>query len=434
MLRNGHGPQGLATYRDVVAGSQTPSARMPLAPVGVELSSAERTRYARHVILPGVGDSGQRRLRAARVLVVGAGGLGSPILLYLAAAGVGRITVVDDDTVDETNLQRQVVHGVADVGRPKVHSAADAVAALAPGVEVVPLAERLTAETVLDLVADHDVVVDGADNFPTRYLVGDACARLGVPHVWGSVYQHDAQVSVWWAGEGPCYRCVFPNPPPPGAVPSCSTGGVLGASCGSVGSVMAEEVVKLLIGVGEPLVGRLLLHDAWAQEWSTLRVVADPACAVCGSAADPRRPLGIEDDTHGDGSPESGSSSDEGSGTGEPGLPSVPSLSAVMLSQRLLGRAAGTDDFVLVDVREPGEREVVSIPGAVPVPLAQVRTGEGDGIAQVAAGIPVLVHCKTGARSAEAVRILRGRGVDAVDVAGGVLAWVRDVDPSLPTY
>lgn len=431
MLRNRIRPEGIATYRDVVAGFEASRARMPLAPVGAELSSAERTRYARHVILPGVGDSGQRRLRAARVLVVGAGGLGSPILLYLAAAGVGRITVVDDDTVDDTNLQRQVVHGVADVGRPKVHSAADAVAALAPGVEVLPLAERLTADTVLDLVADHDVVVDGADNFPTRYLVGDACARLGVPHVWGSVYQHDAQVSVWWAGEGPCYRCVFPTPPPPGAVPSCSTGGVLGASCGSVGSVMAEEVVKLLIGVGEPLVGRLLLHDAWAQEWSTLRVVADPGCVVCGGAADPRRPLGIDADTGADSGRSAEAAREEACATGGPGL---PSLSAVELSQRLHQRAAGTDDFVLVDVREPGERQVVSIPGAVPVPLAQVRSGQGDGIAQVAPGIPVLVHCKTGARSAEAVRILRGRGVDAVDVTGGVLAWVRDVDPSLPTY
>jgi len=395
---------------------------MPLAPVGAALSPAERTRYARHVILPGIGDTGQRRLRAARVLVVGAGGLGSPILLYLAGAGVGRITVVDDDVVDETNLQRQVVHGVADVGRPKVHSAVDAVSALAPGVDVVPVTERLTAATVLDLVADHDVVVDGADNFPTRYLVGDACARLGVPHVWGSVYQQDAQVSVWWAGEGPCYRCVFPAPPPPGAVPSCSTGGVLGASCGSVGSVMAEEVVKLLVGVGAPLVGRLLLHDAWAQEWTTLRVVADPACVVCGSGADARRPLGIEDEVL---------PADE-----EPaaGVVELPSISAVALSDRLRGRAAGTDAFVLLDVREPGEREVVSIPGALPVPLAQVRSGEGEGISRVEAGIPVLVHCKTGGRSAEAVRILRGRGVDATDVSGGVLAWVSDVDPSLPTY
>lgn len=396
---------------------------MPLAPVGAALTPAERTRYARHVILPGIGDTGQRRLRAGRVLVVGAGGLGSPILLYLAAAGVGRITVVDDDVVDETNLQRQVVHGVADVGRPKSHSAVDAVAALAPGVEVVPVTDRLTPETVLDLVADHDVVVDGADNFPTRYLVGDACARLVVPHVWGSVYQHDAQVSVWWAGEGPCYRCVFPTPPPPGAVPSCSTGGVLGASCGSVGSVMAEEVVKLLVGVGEPLVGRLLLHDAWAQEWSTLRVAADPACVVCGTGSDVRRPLGLE-------FPLAPAEDEEAGADGA----DLPSVTVEVLARRLRDRDAGTDAFVLVDVREPGEREVVSIPGALPVPLAQVRSGEVDAVTEVGTGIPVLVHCKSGARSAEAVRLLRARGIDAIDVSGGVLAWVRDVDPSLPTY
>jgi adenylyltransferase/sulfurtransferase len=396
---------------------------MPLAPVGEELSPSERTRFARHVILPGIGDTGQRRLRAARVLVVGAGGLGSPILLYLAAAGVGRLTVVDDDTVDSTNLQRQVVHGVADVGRPKVESAVEALAGLAPDATVVPVMERLTAANILDLVADHDVVVDGADNFPTRDLVGDACTRLRVPHVWGSVFQHDAQVSVWWAGEGPCYRCVFPNPPPPGAVPSCSTGGVLGASVGAVGSVMAEEVVKLLVGAGEPLVGRLLLHDAWRQQWSTIAVAADPDCLVCGDAADPKRPLGIEQDAL--------SVAGSGSATGDLALPSI---TATALASRLREREAGRDDFVLVDVREPGEREVVTIPGALPIPLAQVRSGGGEVLADSTDGIPVLVHCKSGARSAEAVRLLRERGLDAVDVTGGVLAWVQDVDPSLPTY
>ncbi|MFW5464039.1 ThiF family adenylyltransferase [Knoellia sp. CPCC 206453] len=403
------------------------SGRMPLAPVGEELSPPERTRFARHVILPGIGDTGQRRLRAAGVLVVGAGGLGSPVLLYLAAAGVGRITVVDDDVVESTNLQRQVVHGVADVGRLKVESAVAALQALAPDVTVTPVGERLSAHNILDLVADHDVVVDGADNFPTRYLVGDACARLGVPHVWGSVYQHDAQTSVWWAGEGPCYRCVFPNPPPPGAVPSCSTGGVLGASCGAVGSVMAEEVVKLLVGVGEPLVGRLLLHDAWRQEWSTLAVAADPDCVVCGAAADPHRPLGIEKEPR----PGSGDGSEISSVATEPAL---PSLSVTALAQRLRDRDAGADAFILLDVREPGEREVVTIPGAVPLPLGQVRSDRGEAVAKLADGIPTLVYCKSGARSAEAVGLLRARGVDAVDVTGGVLAWVREVDPTLSTY
>ena len=411
------------TFVDAFGGS---SARMPLAPVGEELSPADRTRFARHVILPGVGEQGQRRLRSARVLVVGAGGLGSPVLLYLAAAGVGHLTVVDDDVVDSTNLQRQVVHGVADVGRPKVESAVEALRLLAPHVEVRPVSSRLVPGNVLDLVADHDVVVDGADNFPTRYLVGDACARLGVPHVWGSVYQHDAQVSVWWAGLGPCYRCVFPTPPTPGAVPSCSTGGVLGASVGAVGSVMAEEVVKLLVGGGTPLVGRLLLHDAWRQEWSTLSVAADPDCVVCGADADPHRALGLGDDDV--------SGGDVG-GEAEPGgVSAPPSITATELSARLEAREAGADSFVLVDVREPAERDVVVIPGAVAVPLGEVRARGAEALADVSAGIPVLVHCKTGARSAEAVERLRADGVDAVDVAGGVLAWVRDVDPSQPTY
>ena len=399
------------------------TARMPLAPVGDELSPAERARFARHVILPGIGEQGQRRLRSARVLVVGAGGLGSPVLLYLAAAGVGHLTVVDDDLVDLTNLQRQVVHGVADVGRDKVASAVEAVALLAPEVEVAPVSERLVAGNVLDLVADHDVVVDGADNFPTRYLVGDACARLGVPHVWGSVFQHDAQVSVWWAGEGPCYRCVFPAPPPPGAVPSCSTGGVLGASVGAVGSVLAEEVVKLVVGAGEPLVGRLLLHDAWRQQWSTLAVAADPLCVVCGPDADRLRPLGIGDEELGDGGPDP-----------DVGRPVLPSIGVADLASRLRARDAGVDDFVLVDVREPGERDVVVIPGAVAVPLGEVRDAGGKALDQVGHGIQVLVHCKTGGRSAEAVERLRADGVDAIDVTGGVLAWVRDVDPTQPTY
>src|SRR6476469_6153097 len=267
-------------------------ARPPLVPPGPELTPDERTRYARHLLLPDVGLDGQRRLRAARVLVVGAGGLGSPALLYLAAAGVGTIGVVDDDIVDTTNLQRQVVHGVADVGRAKTESAADAVHAISPDTQVVQHPERLDEATALEVVADYDIVLDGADNFPTRYLVGDACARLGVPHVWGSVFRFDGQVSVWWAGEGPCYACVFPHQPPADAVPSCAVGGVLGAVCASVGSVMATEAVKLVAGIGDPLVGRLLVHDALRQTWDALPVTADPGCRVCGSGADATRPLG----------------------------------------------------------------------------------------------------------------------------------------------
>ncbi len=392
-------------------------ARPPLVPPGPELTASERTRYARHLLLPGLGTDGQRRLRAARVLVVGAGGLGSPVLLYLAAAGVGTIGIVDDDDVDVTNLQRQVVHGVADVGRPKVDSAAEAVAAVSPETVVVRHRSRLDALTAMTVLADYDLVLDGADNFPTRYLVGDACARLGIPHVWGSVYRFDGQVSVWWAGEGPCYACVFPSEPPADAVPSCSVGGVLGAVCAAVGSVMATEAVKLVTGAGEALVGRLLVHDALRQTWDAVPVRADPGCRVCGSGADPTRPLGW-----------ASRPSDLPEVPGPAGV--RPTVGVVELAGLLDRREAGAESFVLLDVREPGELEVAVIPGAEHLPIDRVRAGEG---VPGAAG-RVYVYCKMGARSAEAVDLLRGRGVDAVDVAGGVLAWSSQVDPSVATY
>jgi molybdopterin/thiamine biosynthesis adenylyltransferase/rhodanese-related sulfurtransferase len=393
-------------------------ARPPLVPLGPALTAPERTRYARHLLLPDLGTDGQRRLRFARVLVVGAGGLGSPALLYLAAAGVGTIGVVDDDVVDLTNLQRQVVHGVGDVGRPKTASAADAVHAISPSTTVVEHTERLDEASALDVVADYDLVLDGADNFPTRYLVGDACARLGVPHVWGSVFRFDGQVSVWWAGEGPCYACVFPHQPPPDAVPSCAVGGVLGAVCASIGSVMATEAVKVVTGVGEPLVGRLLVHDALRQTWDTLPVAADPGCRVCGSGADATRPLGWAT-----GIPAAGAVA----ATGErPGI-DVSALRAVLDAGDVEEARA-----LLLDVREEGERAVVTLPGDVWLPVGDVRAG-----AEVPLPGPdttVYVYCRTGVRSGEAVDLLRARGIDAVNVEGGVLAWVAEVDPSLPTY
>ncbi len=391
-------------------------ARPPLVPPAPELSARDRTRYARHLLLPGLGEDGQRRLRAARVLVVGAGGLGSPALLYLAAAGVGTIGVVDDDVVDETNLQRQVVHGVADVGRAKTASAADAVHGISPSTRVVEHRERLDATNALDVVADYDLVIDGADNFPTRYLVGDACARLGVPHVWGSVYRFDGQVSVWWAGEGPCYACVFPDQPPPDAVPSCAVGGVLGAVCASIGSVMATEAVKLVTGLGDPLVGRLLVHDALRQSWDTLPVRADPGCRVCGSGADATRPLGWAT-----GIPA------EAAGDEDRPTVGVGELSALLAGGALDGRRG-----LLLDVREEGERAIVTLPGDVWLPVAEVRAGaEPPGLAP---GARVYVYCRTGVRSGEAVDLLRARGIDAVNVEGGVLAWVAEVEPHLPTY
>jgi adenylyltransferase/sulfurtransferase len=361
------------------------------------------------------------------VLVVGAGGLGSPALLYLAAAGVGTLGVVDDDVVDETNLQRQVVHGVTDVGRAKTASAAEAVHGISPSTSVVEHRERLDAANALDVVADYDLVLDGADNFPTRYLVGDACARLGVPHVWGSVYRFDGQASVWWAGEGPCYACVFPRQPPQDAVPSCAVGGVLGAVCASIGSVMATEAVKLVTGLGEPLVGRLLVHDALRQSWDVLPVRAVPGCRVCGSGADPTRPLGWAT-----GIPADVEDAGEGGDAGEGPFGSRPSVDVVELSAVI---AAGDVDgrrAVLLDVREAGERAIVTLPGDAWLPVGDVRAGAG--LLGLEPETRVYVYCKSGVRSGEAVDLLRARGVDAVNVEGGILAWVARVDPTLPTY
>ncbi|MGL5910200.1 MAG: ThiF family adenylyltransferase, partial [Phycicoccus sp.] len=348
----------------------------------------------------------------------------------------------------------QVLHGDADVGRPKVESARDSVGRMTPLTEVVAHPVRLDASSAMGLVADYDVVLDGADNFGTRYVVGDACARLGVPHVWGSVYRFDGQVSVWWAGEGPCYACVFPAQPPPGAVPSCAVGGVLGSVCASVGSVMATEAVKLVTGSGEPLVGRLLVHDAWRQTWDALPVRADPACRVCGAGADPTRELGwatVEPSAQEVAAESWGSTISTRRDAPDPtGV--RPAVSVGELAGLLGDRGAGVTDFVLLDVREPGESEVVSIPGSELLPVQRIRDGEAppasDGEAVAAdpgdAAPPtagdaspagrVYVYCKSGGRSAEAVDRLRDRGVDAVDVAGGVLAWVRDVDPTLPVY
>jgi adenylyltransferase/sulfurtransferase len=377
----------------------------PLVEPGPPLDPQQVLRYSRHVLLPEIGELGQRRLSNARVLVVGAGGLGSPVLTYLAAAGVGTIGVVDDDVVDTSNLQRQVVHGTQDVGRLKVDSAVEAAARVNPLVRVVPHPVRLDASNALDVLAGYDLVVDGADNFPTRYLVSDACEVLGLPEVWGSVYRFDAQVSVFWAGRGPTYRHLFPEPPPPGAVPSCAEGGVMGAMVGAVGSVMATEAVKLITGAGEPLVGRLLVLDALSMTWRTLNVRPDPSAPRVTEVVDTQAFCGIE-----------------------PPLPAGAAISASELSSLI---AAG--DVLVVDVRGADERALVAIPGSVPVPLQRILSGEAVG--SMPRDRRVVLHCKSGARSAQALRALQDKGfTNVTHLEGGVLAWVRDVDPSLPTY
>ena len=387
----------------------------PLVEPGPPLRPVEVERYARHLILPDVGPLGQRRLAAARVLVVGAGGLGSPALLYLAAAGVGTIGIADADVVDVSNLQRQVVHTEADVGRPKVASARDRVLATNPHVRVRTHRERLTADNAVQVIRDYDLVLDGADNFPTRYLVDDVCTLLGKPDVWGSILAFDGQVGVFWAPHGPTYRELFPAPPPPGTVADCATGGVLGALCATVGSVMATEAVKLICGIGEPLVGRLLVVDALGAAWRTV-AVRPPADRVpvtelidyeafCGVAPASAVAAEHEIDVH-------------------------------ALAGLLGARERGEADFVLVDVREPYEREIVAVPGAVGVPLARIEAEPEAALAEQGAdGRRVVLMCKSGARSARALATLRAAGrQDAVHVAGGVLAWVREIEPDKPLY
>jgi len=396
-----------------VPGRDNPGGRFPpLVEPGPPLSAAETERYARHLILPEIGATGQRRLANARVLVIGAGGLGSPALLYLAAAGVGTIGIVDADRVETTNLQRQVVHTDADVGRLKVDSARDRVLAANPGVQVRTHPVRLTAANALEVLGDYDLVLDGADNFPTRYLVDDACSILGIPDVWGSILGFDGQAGVFWAAHGPTYRELFPQPPAPGSVPSCAEGGVLGALCATVGSVMATEAVKLVCGTGDPLVGRLLVLDALGGRWRTLPV----------RAPEGRRPVtGLID-------------YDAFCGTSfpPPGSADGDEIDVRTLARMLAARDAGEDDFVLVDVREPHEREIVAIPGAVGVPLAEL---EADPLAVGADGRRVVLHCRSGERSGRALAALRAAGrTDAVHVRGGVLAWVREIEPGKPVY
>ena len=388
----------------------------PLVKTGRQLSRAETTRYARHVLLPDVGLAGQQRLAAAKVLVVGAGGLGSPALLYLAAAGVGTIGVVDADVVDLTNLHRQVIHSDADIGRPKTESAEAAVHRVNPHVTVQRHDLALDSSNALEIISGYDLVVDGTDNFPTRYLVNDACVLLGKPHVWGSILRFDGQVSVWWAGHGPCYRCVFPEPPPPGSVPSCAEGGVLGVLCASIGSVQSTEAIKLLLGIGEPLTGRLLVHDALRQSWDTLTVRADPECPVCG---DDPTVTELIDYVEFCGVP----------GAAEHGESDLPTVTVHAMVEEL----AGEHPPLLVDVRGPEERAIAAIPGAVAIHLDSFRSGEA--FDALPTDRRVLIHCKVGGRSAEATRLaLRAGFADVANVAGGVIAYVHEIDPSQPEY
>ena len=392
----------------------------PLVEPIQELSISEVRRYSRHLIIPDVGMAGQRRLKSARVLCVGAGGLGSPALMYLAAAGVGTIGVVDFDVVDESNLQRQVIHGESTIGMPKAESAQQRIAEINPLIEVQVHRERLDSSNVLDLFAQYDLIVDGTDNFATRYLVNDACVLLGKPYIWGSIYRFEGQASVFWAEHGPCYRCLYPEPPPPGMVPSCAEGGVLGVLCASIGSIQVTEAIKLLTGIGEPLVGRLMLYDGLEMTYRAMKVRKDPECAVCGENPSVTELIDYEAFC--------GSVSDEAAAAAR-----ESTISVLTLKQMLDERERGERDFELIDVREPNEFEIVSIPGAKLVPKGEFLSGKA--LASLPNDKQIVLHCKVGGRSAEVLAVVKDAGfTDAIHVGGGVVAWVNQVDPDKPSY
>jgi adenylyltransferase/sulfurtransferase len=392
----------------------------PLVEPAAELTIDEVRRYSRHLIIPDVGMAGQKRLKNARVLVIGAGGLGSPALLYLAAAGVGTLGIAEFDEVDESNLQRQIIHGQSDIGKPKAISAQESIAEVNPLVHVVVHNERLVNANVLGIFEQYDLIVDGTDNFATRYLVNDAAVLLGKPYVWGSIYRFDGQASVFWAEHGPCYRCLYPEPPPPGMVPSCAEGGVLGVLCASIGAIQVNEAIKILTGIGEPLLGKLMIYDGLEMEYRKLSVRKDPHCAICGD--NPTVTELVDYDAF------CGAISDEAAEAA-----AGSTISVVTLEHWLKERDNGERDFVLVDVREPNEYEINQIPGSVLIPKGEFLNGHALG--ELSQETPVVLHCKTGVRSAEALAVLKGAGfADAVHVGGGVAAWVNQIDPSQPAY
>jgi adenylyltransferase/sulfurtransferase len=379
----------------------------------MDLSPEELLRYSRHLILPDVALDGQQRIKAARVLLVGAGGLGSPAALYLAAAGVGTIGLVDFDVVDISNLQRQVLHGTSAVGTSKLESARARIADLNPHVNVETHETRLTSENALAVLGQYDVVVDGTDNFATRYLVNDACVLLGKPNVYGSIFRFDGQASVFCTADGPCYRCLFPTPPPPGLVPSCAEGGVLGVLPGLVGTIQATEALKIILGIGDSLVGRLLLVDALSMSFRTVRVPRDPACPACGTRE--IKTL-IDYDAY------CGSPQNEATST----MTAVPEVTPRELADAI----ARGDDIDLIDVREPYEWKLGVLPNARLLPLGSL----GGAMSSLDSRREIVVYCRSGVRSANAVKTLRAAGFRATNLVGGVLRWHDDVDASLPKY
>ena len=392
----------------------------PLVAPDAELSVDEVRRYSRHLIIPDVGMAGQKRLKNARVLCVGAGGLGSPALMYLAAAGVGTLGIVEFDVVDESNLQRQIIHGQSTIGMPKAESARARINEINPFVTVEVHNTRLDSDNVMDLFSQYDLIVDGTDNFATRYLVNDACVLLGKPYVWGSIFRFEGQASVFWAEYGPCYRCLYPEPPPPGMVPSCAEGGVLGVLCASIGSIQVTEAIKVLTGIGDPLVGRLMIYDGLDMNYRSVKVRKDPNCAVCGENPTVTELIDYEAFC--------GAVSEEASEAVKDST-----ISVGQLKDMLDERDRGERDFVLIDVREPNEWEIVNIPGAELIPKGQFLSGAA--LSDLPQDRQIVLHCKVGGRSAEVLAIVKSAGfADAIHVGGGVVAWVNQIEPDKPNY
>jgi sulfur-carrier protein adenylyltransferase/sulfurtransferase len=389
----------------------------PLVSPADSLSADEVLRYSRHLIIPEIGTEGQRRLKNSKVLCVGAGGLGSPVLMYLAAAGVGTLGIVDFDVVDQSNLQRQIVHGQSDVGRSKAQSARESVMEINPLITVNLHETRLDRTNAMEIFAEYDLIVDGTDNFATRYLINDAAVLLGKPYVWGSIYRFDGQASVFWPQYGPCYRCIHPEPPPAGSVPSCAEGGVLGVLCASIGSIQVNEAIKVITGVGHPLVGRLVVHDALQMSYREIPIRKDPQCSLCSEGATQKTLLDNYEAFCGINSEVAMTSASGGTIT-------VHDLKAKMDS----GEA-----FHLVDVREPGEFEIVRIPGGVLLPQQHIL--DGSALPTLPTDRPVILYCRSGVRSADCLAVLHRAGFDdATHVGGGVLAWAREIDTTLPVY
>ncbi len=396
-----------------------------ITPEAVKLTNEEVARYSRHLIMPEVGMAGQRKLKTASVLLIGAGGLGSPLAMYLAAAGVGRIGLVDYDVVSYSNLQRQVIHGTSDVGRPKLESARDRIKEINPFVQVELHSVPLTSANALAIMAPYDIIIDGTDNFPTRYLTNDACVLLGKPNVYGSIFRFEGQASVFYAKEGPCYRCLFPEPPPPGLVPSCAEGGVLGVLPGTVGAIQATEAIKLILGDGETLIGRLLLYDALNMTFDEVKLRKNPECPVCGENPTVTELIDYEQFC---GMPAHDQSLYT-AGMDSHALDDVPQMSPAELKARL----DADERLMILDVREPHEWDISNLGhlGARLIPKGQVleRMGELDTAQEI------VVQCRTGGRSAEIVMLLQEHGFSKLhNLDGGINRWAEDVEPSMPTY